>query len=31
VVRYRQDDEGIRLPSMLVRMTDDGDILVLRG
>lgn len=31
VVRYRQDDNVVRLPSRLVRMTDDGDMVVLRG
>lgn len=31
VVRYRQDDEVIRRPSLLVRMTDEGDMVVLRG
>lgn len=31
VVRYRQDDEVIKQPSRLVRMTDEGDMVVLRG
>lgn len=31
VVRYRQDDTGLRKPSRLVRLTDAGEIVVLRG
>lgn len=31
VVRYRQDDEVIRQPSRMVRMTDEGDMVLLRG
>ncbi len=31
VVRHRQDDEVVSQPSMLVRITDDGEMLVLRG
>lgn len=31
VVRYRQNDTVLRQPSRLVRMTDEGDMIVLRG
>ena len=31
VVQYRQDDETVKEPSMLVRIKDDGGMEVLRG
>ncbi len=31
VVQYRQDDDAIRAPSRLVKMNDDGEMVVLRG
>ena len=31
VVKYRQDDDSIVAPSRLVRINDDGEMLVLRG
>jgi len=31
VVQYRQDDERVFAPSRLVRIADDGEIVVVRG
>jgi len=31
VVQYRQDDDTIHAPSRLVKMGDDGEMIVLRG
>ena len=31
VVKYRGDDDEVRAPSRLVRVNDDGEIVILRG
>ena len=31
VVKYRQDDDNIKAPSRLVRITDEGEMKILRG